>query len=79
MEDSVQTYLEDVAIEVKSLQKRSIDALNKMDELMDRYHVVMEAVWKKIVLVDEEIVFLDASARKKIKEGCVGALWKHDK
>mmetsp|Transcript_18183 Transcript_18183/g.24124 ORF Transcript_18183/g.24124 Transcript_18183/m.24124 type:complete len:255 (-) Transcript_18183:400-1164(-) len=65
MDDSVQTRLEDVAIKIKSLQKRSVAASNKMDELVDRYHMVMEAVSEKIVLADEEIVFLEASAENK--------------
>eukprot|EP00957_Ditylum_brightwellii_P169017 12864844-Ditylum_brightwellii.AAC.1 len=78
MDDSVQTRLRGVAINIKSLQKRSVAVLNKMGELMDRYHVVMEAVIKKIVLADEEIVFLNTSA-EEINQGRVGVLWEHNK
>eukprot|EP00957_Ditylum_brightwellii_P063939 4850739-Ditylum_brightwellii.AAC.1 len=78
IDNSVQTRLGDVAIKIKSLHERSGAALNKMDEFVDRYHKVMEAVWEKIVLVDEEIVFLDASA-EEISQGRVGVLWEHNK
>eukprot|EP00957_Ditylum_brightwellii_P176661 13455692-Ditylum_brightwellii.AAC.1 len=67
-----------MAIKIKSLQKRSVAALNKMDELVDRYHVVMEALLGKIVLVDEEIILLDAGA-EEINQGRVGVLWEHNK
>eukprot|EP00957_Ditylum_brightwellii_P212009 15366851-Ditylum_brightwellii.AAC.1 len=57
IDGSVQMNLEDVAIKIKSLQKRSVAALNKMDKLVDVYHMVMESVWEKIFLADEEICF----------------------